>query len=262
MWHWWKGHTKHAQHQWSCVKILDGNEKSTLSLNPQCPSLDAMGRTRDWSREMLSGSWKPHKSLSDHCCFLAKPLLTMSFDDQDCFAQCLTWTSVIWNPLWGEQDQKHHYKASIKRDASKKHIRRTRNLAPNHFLQKGKLWVEPSRLWVTASQPRSRQEEGGWPHRSLFEMINSVLKVFWRWLTALLSQPASRTMQSVRVKVSATDHQAFSADEKSVTCWVVQFVSVTSPVSHCFGEKKPNKTKPPKTTTKTIRKISKFLNRN
>lgn len=154
---------------------------------------------------------------------------------------------MIWNPLWGEEDQKHHSKANVKRDAFKNHTKRIGILHWIIFYRKESCGLNP---WLRhESQPPSHSLVRGWggltSQPGLTVQDGQLLKVFWRWLKALPSLYSlwakSCDLARERVKVSATDHQAFTVDENcQLACWVVQSVSMTSPVCHYFGEKRKN----------------------
>lgn len=159
----------------------------------------ALWAAADWSREALHAH-ECCESLSEHRCFLTKHVLTLSFDGQNCFAQCLTLTICDLKPCEVKRIGSITIKASVKRRAFKKYTKSSRKswiisyqrksggLNPLDFTMSH---CVPAMRWLGEGEDRPQN------HGFEFKMINRRVQPFCESLlemthsSALTLQPVS-----------------------------------------------------------------------
>lgn len=149
------------------------------------------GRLRQRNAEQLLKATRPLlKIVSEHCCSLAKHILTLSFGDWDCFARSLALNVCDLKPSVGWKGSETTLWSSVKRYALKS---TQKGVGILHWIisyRRESCALNPLDFTMSHSLRATLWSGEGecWPHSSgsQFKMINCFLKVFWRWVTALL----------------------------------------------------------------------------
>lgn len=127
--------------------------------------------------------------VSEHCCSLAKHILTLSFGVWDCFAQPLALNICDLKPSVGWRGSEKTPWSTVKRDALKSTQKGTGILHGFISCRKESCALNPLDWSVSHNLAATLWPGEGqcWPHSSdsHFKMINCCLKVLWRWVTAL-----------------------------------------------------------------------------
>lgn len=184
-----------------------------------------MGRKGDWSREILSSSWKPQDLLnvvSGHCCSLAEHILTLPFGVWDCFARSLALNICDLKPSVGWKGSETTLCSSVKRDALKGTHKGTGILHWIISYRKESCVLNPLDWSVSHSLPATLCQEKGSAGLTAVTLSSEWSTASWKssgdesqlsLCSAACEQRHVMGQEGVKVLASFMEQQAFTADE-------------------------------------------------